>query len=339
MLSVRGMLQDSVARRAAVQSEISSTLRPFYCELCDKQFKNVAQYDEHTNSYAHHHKARYRDMQLAARTNRNQQEEADKRKEKERKREEKELRKLARAAGIKITKPLVALVTPAPPGGAPGPGVANEERGLKKSGWATVGASTVPSTLTTSGLTSSGTSRSSGWATVGSPSSSSSQASELEPTETRGGWAPVPAPAPSRTTPHQSSGPAPAFHTGGWTSLETSSGEQALAAAPVPPSTFRVQPQAPAAPVPSPSSVTPSEGWASIPGLDAAVAQSLQKGWRPVSSQASAGRTSNMGGLDGAPMSSVHSTPPSRPPPPTVRQEATRSGWQQFRGGASGKRK
>ncbi|KAJ3536638.1 hypothetical protein NM688_g6808 [Phlebia brevispora] len=57
--------QESVAKRAAVQSEISSVLKPFYCELCEKQFQNVAQYDEHTNSYAHHHKARFRDMQAA----------------------------------------------------------------------------------------------------------------------------------------------------------------------------------------------------------------------------------------------------------------------------------
>ncbi|EPT04143.1 hypothetical protein FOMPIDRAFT_1114366 [Fomitopsis schrenkii] len=340
--------EDSVARRAAVQSEISSTLRPFYCELCDKQFKNVAQYDEHTNSYAHHHKARFRDMQLAARASRNQQEEADKRKEKERKREEKELRKLAKAAGVKITKPPVALVTPTPtPGAVPGPGAANEERGGKKSGWATVGALTALSAPTASRSPSSGSSRSSGWATVDSASSGSSQAPEPKPTESRGGWAPVATPPTpsqgSRTTPHQSSGPAPAFRTGGWTSLETSSGEQAPPPPAAPPalsSASQVQPPELAPPVPSPPSVTPSEGWASIPGLDAAIAQPLQRGWRPVSSQASAGRPSNMGGLDGAPTPSAQSATPSRPqPPPAVRQEASRSGWQQFRAGAPGRRR
>ena len=72
--------------------EIAETLKAFYCALCDKQFKNVAQYDEHTNSYAHHHKARFRDMQAAQRASSNTREEVDKRKEKERKREEKELR-------------------------------------------------------------------------------------------------------------------------------------------------------------------------------------------------------------------------------------------------------
>ena len=69
-----------MAKKAAVQTEISTTLRAFYCELCDKQFQNVAQYDEHTNSYAHHHKARFRDMQLASRAASGSKEEIDKRK-------------------------------------------------------------------------------------------------------------------------------------------------------------------------------------------------------------------------------------------------------------------
>src|ERR1700731_2234640 len=100
---IQQIFQASVARRTALATEISSTLKPFYCALCEKQFQNVAQYDEHTNSYAHHHKARLRD------TNANQRamvakEDPDKRRENERKREEKELRKIAKAQGIKISK-------------------------------------------------------------------------------------------------------------------------------------------------------------------------------------------------------------------------------------------
>lgn len=90
-------------RRSAVASEISDILKPFYCSLCDKQFKNVAQYDEHTNSYAHHHKARSKDMLANLRIE--SQEEIDRRKEKEKRREEKELRKIAAANGIKMPKP------------------------------------------------------------------------------------------------------------------------------------------------------------------------------------------------------------------------------------------
>ncbi|KAF6766261.1 hypothetical protein DFP72DRAFT_1038961 [Ephemerocybe angulata] len=70
-----------------------------------REFKNVSQYDEHTNSYAHHHKARLRDMNANARPT--AKEDLDKRKEKERRREEKELRKIAAANGIKMPKPPV----------------------------------------------------------------------------------------------------------------------------------------------------------------------------------------------------------------------------------------
>ncbi|KAI0724348.1 hypothetical protein C8T65DRAFT_704233 [Cerioporus squamosus] len=133
----RRQREDAVARRAAVQSEISSVLRPFYCEVCEKQFQNVAQYDEHTNSYAHHHKVRFRDMQAAQRASRNTEEEVNKRKEKERKREEKELRKIAKAAGVKMTKPPGAVVAPAPAVGAARAGEP-QTSGFKKSGWATV---------------------------------------------------------------------------------------------------------------------------------------------------------------------------------------------------------
>ncbi|TBU35043.1 hypothetical protein BD311DRAFT_624846, partial [Dichomitus squalens] len=142
----RRQREDAVARRAAVQSEISSVLRPFYCEVCEKQFKNVAQYDEHTNSYAHHHKVRFRDMQLAQRASRNTEEEINKRKEKERKREEKELRKIAKAAGVKMAKPPVAIAAVVEASSVPA-GSAGPSGNLKKGGWATV---TTPSANTPS---------------------------------------------------------------------------------------------------------------------------------------------------------------------------------------------
>ncbi|TFK57424.1 G-patch-domain-containing protein, partial [Heliocybe sulcata] len=129
--------EDAAAKKAAVRDEISTTLRAFYCELCDKQFKNVAQYDEHTNSYAHHHKARARDMQAAQKLmqGRGSKEDVDKRKEKERKREEKEMRKLAAAAGIKLARPS-AMASESAAGGTAAS--AESSTGLKKSGWAAV---------------------------------------------------------------------------------------------------------------------------------------------------------------------------------------------------------
>ncbi|OAX39439.1 hypothetical protein K503DRAFT_645085, partial [Rhizopogon vinicolor AM-OR11-026] len=154
-LSVLNFLQDDAARRAALKSEITDTLKAFYCALCEKQFQNVAQYDEHTNSYAHHHKARLRDMQ--ANTRMTSQEDLDKRKEKERKREEKELRKIAKAAGIKMAKPTTTSASVAPAMASVGePSLSSEAQpsNFKKAGWATVSATADPAT----------SSRRSGWA-------------------------------------------------------------------------------------------------------------------------------------------------------------------------------
>jgi len=92
-----------VALLAGRQEQIASTLKPFYCQLCDKPFKNVTQYDEHTNSYAHHHKARAKDMQASLKP-RADQDSISLRREKEKLREDRVLRKIARAAGVKIAK-------------------------------------------------------------------------------------------------------------------------------------------------------------------------------------------------------------------------------------------
>ncbi|KAK0465341.1 G-patch-domain Zn-finger DNA-binding protein [Desarmillaria tabescens] len=141
--------QDDAARRSALANELVDTLKPFYCSLCDKQFKNVTQYDEHTNSYAHHHKARFRDMQANVRIK--PQDEVDKRKEKERKREERELRKIAAANGVKMTKSLSLVTATSPDSGdsASQPSIphitsGNAQSGFKKSGWATIGSSSLP---------------------------------------------------------------------------------------------------------------------------------------------------------------------------------------------------
>ncbi|TFY72630.1 hypothetical protein EVG20_g380 [Dentipellis fragilis] len=195
----RRQREDSVARRAAVQTEISETLRAFYCTVCDKQFQNVAQYDEHTNSYAHHHKVRFRDMQLAQRQKQNTQEEIDKRKEKERKREEKQLRKMAAAAGIKMAKPaaVVPVEEPQPSGSA-------------ASGWSTAAPVAAEPTPPKSG-----------WAPVSAvaPPVPPRWASASAPRETPQS---VPFPPPD-APPMRSQQPAPAFRTGGWSSLDTTS--------------------------------------------------------------------------------------------------------------------
>jgi hypothetical protein len=129
-----------VAQRADLQQEISTTLRPFYCQLCDKQFKNVVQYDEHTNSYAHHHKARAKDMQASLKLKQDQAS-INLRKEKERLREERTLRKMAKAAGVKTGSSIIPAAMRPPIVGMIQPEIPPEP---KKSGWSKVGGGFAP---------------------------------------------------------------------------------------------------------------------------------------------------------------------------------------------------
>ncbi len=267
-------LQENVARRTALQSEISTTLRPFYCALCDKQFKTVTQYDEHTNSYAHHHKARLKDMQANARIV--PKEEMDKRKEKERKREERELRKIAAANGIRMPKPAVGSTGVAPPA-SPTPVIveptASKDPPKNPGGWASV--STPPS----SGF------KRSGWANItGSPTPPPPPSNDPPPPpsppppsralpeppqpSSSGGWqnasSPLPPPSPPPAAPKH----APVFLTGGWTSLSNDS----QVAPPQPmPSSWHSRPSAPRDITPQTSSLSS----APIPA-----AQPVRSGWQ-----------------------------------------------------------
>ncbi|KAF4572695.1 hypothetical protein EYR36_007205 [Pleurotus pulmonarius] len=197
----RRIREEAVAKETARSVEISDTLKAFYCSLCDKQFKNVAQYDEHTNSYAHHHKARYRDMQANARII--PKEELDRRKQKERKREEKELRKMAAAIGIKMPKPAEGGLSAVPTAGDSVPigessNSAPEQKptGFKKSGWAAVSSPAAPA---------SGFSRGGG----------NSTAEPIRPQQSSGGWTKVSAAPPQLPADEGSH-----FRTGGWSSLD-----------------------------------------------------------------------------------------------------------------------
>ncbi|KAL4243121.1 hypothetical protein ABKN59_000979 [Abortiporus biennis] len=350
--------EDAVARKAAVKDEISTTLKAFYCELCDKQFKNVAQYDEHTNSYAHHHKARFRDMQLAQRAAINNQEELDKRKEKERKREEKELRKIAKAAGIKMAKPIAPVV--ASPMSVDPP--SDSKKGeTKKSGWATLSSAPV------AGITSSQPSHQSGWAPASTPANTSSSSSS--------GWAAVTAPPnvnapPPTTTPvRHDYGPAPSFRNAGWTSLDTGSTPLSFPSASS--SSINQQPSIPISPPSACSWSTVSANQSSQVGYEPmsistdvrpppATSFQSQGGWStiPINSQGppntawapmpnASPSTSQPASFQGpsqslAPQEPQIATRPTKKKSEAVaaRQETSRSGWQQFRSGASsGRRK
>lgn len=191
-------MQETVARKSALEDELSSTLKAFYCTLCDKQFRNVAQYDEHTNSYAHHHKARFKDMQANVRLK--PKDEIDKRREKEKKREEKELRKIAAANGIKMAKPTTA--APLVPKDSPPTATTAHEvehpPPPKRGGWATVSGSAPLQSVARSG-----------WTSISSSQAPSSQSSPITP---------QPSASPNNPTTKATSNPT--FRAAGWTSLE-----------------------------------------------------------------------------------------------------------------------
>jgi hypothetical protein len=353
-LSVLIFFQDDAARKAALKSEITDTLKAFYCALCEKQFQNVAQYDEHTNSYAHHHKARLRDMQ--ANTRMTSQEDLDKRKEKERKREEKELRKIAKAAGIKMAKPATAPapMTPtlAPAGESSLPSEAQSSSSFKKAGWATVATTVEPAT----------SSRRPGWVSLDSTTSPAPSAPAPPPP------APAPASGPSPVS-HSVASATPIFRTGGWTSLDTGSSMSVTPppnyTAPPPPPPLDVAPPPP--PI-LPMNAPPLGGlppfppaYARPPGgpppLPPTSAPLPPPGGRPPFPPTPGGWGSTAPAFDPrrwdqtapAPMLSQPRSPPPAPPasgsgsleapvPPPATPQA-RTGWQQWKRGGSSKRR
>lgn len=131
-------LKQKAAEKEALANQIATTLRSFYCSLCDKQYQTVAQYDEHTNSYAHHHKQRFKDMQTHAKGLGSNKLDRDSRLEKERKREEKEIRRMAKARGVKVSAANVSLHQKVDPPLSLSSTPTDPSKGFKASGWTIV---------------------------------------------------------------------------------------------------------------------------------------------------------------------------------------------------------
>jgi hypothetical protein len=43
-------------KKQAIMKELEQVKRVFYCELCDKQYNKISEYEQHLQSYDHHHK-------------------------------------------------------------------------------------------------------------------------------------------------------------------------------------------------------------------------------------------------------------------------------------------
>eukprot|EP00742_Colponemidia_sp_Colp-10_P007839 GILJ01008453.1.p1 GENE.GILJ01008453.1~~GILJ01008453.1.p1 ORF type:complete len:308 (+),score=59.44 GILJ01008453.1:60-983(+) len=87
--------EEKVDKEMAIKTEIATTLREFYCELCDKQYKKVKEFENHLSSYDHHHKKRLKDLVDQQRSENSV--EKEKLRQKEDKRREKEMERMAAA--------------------------------------------------------------------------------------------------------------------------------------------------------------------------------------------------------------------------------------------------
>ncbi|KAI8327093.1 hypothetical protein EDC96DRAFT_532871 [Choanephora cucurbitarum] len=171
-----------VEKKQAIAKELEEVKRVFYCELCDKQYKKISEFEQHLQSYDHHHKKRFKDMKESTRNSALNQSEREKRLARERKREEKELKKMQEAmhkkAGIHVNnapKPDALLATPTSSKSVGGGwSSVSGDRNTNKStgGWSTV-SDDKPKTTT------------GGWSTV-----SSDQKSEVS-SSSGGGWSTI----------------------------------------------------------------------------------------------------------------------------------------------------
>ncbi|EPB83112.1 hypothetical protein HMPREF1544_10150 [Mucor circinelloides 1006PhL] len=91
-----------VEKKQAIAQELKEVKKAFYCELCDKQYKNISEYEQHLQSYDHHHKKRFKDMKENTRNSTINQSEREKKLARERKREERELKRMQDAIQKKL---------------------------------------------------------------------------------------------------------------------------------------------------------------------------------------------------------------------------------------------
>jgi hypothetical protein len=54
--------EENAIRISQLEQDIKTMNKEFYCEICDKQYKNVSEMSNHLSSYDHHHKKRMRDL-------------------------------------------------------------------------------------------------------------------------------------------------------------------------------------------------------------------------------------------------------------------------------------
>lgn len=175
-------------KKQAIMKELEQVKRVFYCELCDKQYNKISEYEQHLQSYDHHHKKvnepyrvlpidlismlwqRFKDMKETTRNSALKQLEKEKRLNREKKREEREMKRMQEA----IQKKLGEAKSPAPAALPLTSAVKVPSTSENKGGW-----SSVPVSSSTGG----------GWTSVSG--GSSFKPVDEAPTNSKGGWSTV----------------------------------------------------------------------------------------------------------------------------------------------------
>eukprot|EP00877_Chromochloris_zofingiensis_P011958 jgi/Chrzof1/7015/Cz02g07210.t1 len=93
-----------VARDEKIKQDVGVILKTFYCQICNKQYINAMELDQHLSSYDHHHKKRMQETKAMAadRTREDRQRREQRRIEKEQARLNEQVRK-AQAAALQAT--------------------------------------------------------------------------------------------------------------------------------------------------------------------------------------------------------------------------------------------
>ncbi|KAJ3191132.1 asparagine synthetase [Irineochytrium annulatum] len=91
-----------VLQRESIKEEIKSVIAAFYCEICDKQYTKISDYETHLSSYDHHHRKRFKEMQDMQKRGTGHLEKKRARVDKEKEREEREMKRMRDAAMARI---------------------------------------------------------------------------------------------------------------------------------------------------------------------------------------------------------------------------------------------
>ncbi|KAI8050469.1 hypothetical protein BDF22DRAFT_695110 [Syncephalis plumigaleata] len=85
--------QLKVEKQQEIKKELNEISSVFYCELCDKRYQKVSEWENHLSSYDHNHKKRFTEMKQATR-----KVDGQKQRDKEKRRMEKELARVQAAS-------------------------------------------------------------------------------------------------------------------------------------------------------------------------------------------------------------------------------------------------